>query len=331
VEVLKEQLKILPESESASTSYLNSTDFYRVQKTLRAAIEFQGIGLHTGEQGRIKLLPAPANHGIAFYRKDIEDTVRVKAHYSQIVDTKMATTLGDRKRPEANVRTVEHLLSALYGLGITNLAIEIWGPEVPILDGSSLQFLEKALSTGIQFQAYTNPVVRVLKPIRVYHLGGVCELLPRKNFRLTTSVDFEHPDIGVQTYALELTPNSFMQEIARARTFGFKQDLDKLKKIGLARGASIENVLAFDEKKILNPEGARFQDECVRHKLLDAIGDLALFGAWIEGELVSFRGGHSIHAELLKAISNNPGLWELKPAVALHTPLSNQVVSSLVN
>lgn len=297
--------------------YFTSTQGYRIQKSLRQIAQFEGVGLHTGVQVRLELRPAPAGHGIVFERRNLATPFRVPAHFKAVVATEMATTLGDPARPEARVQTVEHLMAALYALGITNVLCSIDGPEIPILDGSAQSFIDGILKAGIDFQPFSNPVLRVLKPIKVFRDGVICELLPRERLRLTTSVDFPHPSIGLQTFALEVTPGAFVEQISAARTFGFLKDVERLRKNRLALGASVENVLAFSEDGIVNREGARFPDECVRHKLLDAIGDLALMGCWIEGEMVSFRGGHSMHLALLQSLQNHPTHWEIDPAIPL--------------
>lgn len=297
--------------------YFASTQGYRVQKSLRRKALLEGVGLHTGVSAKLELVPAPANHGIVFERTDLEHPVRFLAHFDAVVATAMATTLGLRDWPEAKVATVEHLMAALYALGITNVLVRIDGPEVPILDGSANPFIESIMDAGIDFQPFSNPVLRVLKPVKVFRDGVICELLPRERLRLTTSVDFPHPSIGLQTFALEVTPGAFIEQVCAARTFGFLSDVERLRSNGLALGASVQNVLAFSDDGIINPEGARFPDECVRHKLLDAVGDLALMGCWIEGEMVSFRGGHSMHLALLEALRDNPTHWEIDPAVPL--------------
>lgn len=292
-------------------TFFKTTEGYRVQKTLGEAVIFEGIGLHSGVKAQLKLSPAPANQGIQFIRTDLASRVSIPAHFTSVVSTALATSLGNEIDSNARVSTVEHLMAALYALGITNVTAEINGPEIPILDGSASVFVREILKTGIELQPYTHKTLRILKPIKVYRDGTICELLPRNNLRLTTSVDFSHPSIGLQTFALDLTPDTFTNQVADARTFGFQSDLDKLRSKNLALGASIENVLAFSNSSILNPEGARYPDECVRHKLLDAIGDLALCGCWIQGELVSFRGGHSIHLMLLQALEKHPNHWQL--------------------
>lgn len=298
-------------------SYFSSPSGYRVQKTLKGRVSFEGIGVHSGVKSHVELIPAPPNHGIAFERVDLAQPSRVYAHYDAVVSTRMATSLGYADDPQVRIGTVEHLLAALYALGITNVLIRVAGPEIPGLDGSASPFIEPILDVGIDFQPFSNPVLKVLKPIKIYREGAICELLPRNRLRLTTSIDFAHPKVGSQTFALELTPKAFSDEISSARTFGFLRDQEFLRKNGLALGASLDNVLGFSDTEVLNSDGTRFPDECVRHKLLDAIGDLALSGCWIEGEMVSFRGGHSIHLALLKQLKENPAHWRVLPAEPL--------------
>jgi UDP-3-O-[3-hydroxymyristoyl] N-acetylglucosamine deacetylase len=302
--------------------YFSSTQSYRIQKSLRRVVRFEGIGLHTGLPVTLELHPAGTNHGIVFERTDLDRPVHLLAHFDAVVATSMATTLGLRDRPEAKVGTIEHLMAALYGLGITNVLARVDAPEIPILDGSANPFIEAILDAGIDFQPFSQPVLRVHKPVKVFRDGVICELLPRERLRLTTSVDFPHPSIGLQTFALEVTPGAFIEQVCAARTFGFLKDVERLRGNNLALGASVENVLAFSDDGVVNAEGARFPDECVRHKLLDAIGDLALMGCWIEGEMVSFRGGHSLHLSLLQALREHPTHWEIDPAVPLQPHLS---------
>ncbi|MFM8270066.1 MAG: UDP-3-O-acyl-N-acetylglucosamine deacetylase, partial [Pseudomonadota bacterium] len=272
--------------------FFSSTDGYRVQKTLRRPCLFQGHGIHSGARTQIQLIPCEPNTGIVFLKKEGQQSFKIPAHFEYVTSTSLATSLSLKDVPESRVATVEHLLAALFALGINNLLIEVQGPEIPILDGSALPFVEGILDAGIEFQEYSSKILRILKPIKVYEHGAICELLPRKQLRLTTSIDFNHPKIGAQTFAMDLTPRAFADQIGCARTFGFLSDLEKLKSRNLALGASLDNVLGFSDKDILNSDGMRFSDECVRHKWLDALGDLALCGSWVEGELVSFRGGH---------------------------------------
>ena len=292
----------------------SSAQGYRIQKTIKAPVDITGIGLHSGAAARLKILPAAPNHGLKFEKTCNGKSYSVPAHFTSVVSTTLATSLGIHGETDSKISTVEHLMSALYALGITNALIQLDGPEVPILDGSSAPFVTALIDTGITPQAFTAPTLKVVKPIKLYQQGAICELLPRESLRLTTSVDFPHPMIGSQIFALELTPKAFTEIISSARTFGFYSDLQKLQSHGLALGASLENAVGFTEDGVLNEKGLRFPDECVRHKLLDALGDLALCGSWIQGELVSFRGGHSIHLALLKSLESHKSHWELLPA-----------------
>ena len=297
---------------------LQRSDFYLVQKTLRHPLFFEGVSLHSGKVSRVELRPAPANSGVTFVRADLPGSAPIPAKVEYVINTNLATTVGHLDKPEVHVATVEHLMAAVYGAGLNNVTIFVHGDEVPILDGSAYPFVTAIQAAGFEFQPFTAPVLKVKKPIKYYAKGAICELLPRESLRLTTSVDFPHPLIGQQTYAADIVPQTFFDEVSKARTFGFLRDFEHLKRMNLAQGASLENVLAFDENEILNPEGARYLDECVRHKLLDALGDLALCGSYIQGEFVSFRGGHSIHWGLLQSLADHRGSWELE----LPEPLS---------
>jgi UDP-3-O-[3-hydroxymyristoyl] N-acetylglucosamine deacetylase len=304
--------------------FFSGTEGYRVQKTLRKPCVFKGHGIHSGLPSTIQLIPCEPNTGTIFLKNEGKQSFKIPAHFDYVTSTSLATSLGLKGMPESRVSTVEHLLAALFALGINNVLVEVQGPEIPILDGSALPFIEGILDAGIELQDYSSKILRILKPIKVYEHGAICELLPRKQLRLTTSIDFNHPQIGAQTFAMDVTPRSFADQIGCARTFGFLSDLDRLKSKNLALGASLDNVLGFSEEGILNPEGMRFSDECVRHKWLDALGDLALCGSWVEGELVSFRGGHAIHLALLKALNNHKTHWELSKPESL---TQNKVIS----
>lgn len=286
------------------------------QQTLEHACTFEGIGLHSGKKTWLRCEPAPANHGIVFCRGDLPGRPRIPATREAVVSTELATSLGSLVEPSARVSTVEHLMAALFALRVTNALVVVEGPEIPILDGSALPFAEAFLGVGLRPQDYSERRLRVQKSIKIFQHGAIAELLPRKNLRLTTTIDFPHPAIGLQTFAIDITPKTFLEAIAPARTFGFLKDVEALRAKKLAQGASLENVLAFSKDGIVNEEGARFADECVRHKMLDALGDLSLFGAWIEGEMVSFRGGHHIHAALLAEVDAKPDHWTLDTAKA---------------
>ncbi len=300
--------------------YFSSTLGYRVQKTLQKSLFFEGRALHSGRTTRVAIHPAPVNFGLVFERSDLLRPFRILARSSSVMATDMATTLGSRHCVEERIGTVEHLLAALFSMGITNALMEVKGPEIPILDGSAFPFVEKILEVGLKIQPYSTATLKILKPIRIFQQGAACELLPRDRLRITATIDFACASIGLQTFALDVTPRAFQFEIGKARTFGFLKDLEHLRASNLAQGASLENVLAFSDEGMLNPEGVRFADECVRHKVLDALGDLALCGCWIEGELVSYRGGHTIHLALLRSLETHRSHWEIIPADPLKGP-----------
>ena len=225
-------------------------------------------------------------------------------------------TLGTKLRNEhgTTLSTVEHLLAAVYGLGVDNLVIEVDGPEVPIMDGSSALYAELILRTGLKRQAAPARVLRVLEPIRVSDGTKSAALLPvtDNRFYLDAAIDFESEAIGRQRKSMVLTPESFSRELAFARTFGFYQDIQKLHSMGLGQGASLENAIAVDDDKILNPEGLRAEDEFIRHKMLDAVGDLALAGHRLIGRYVSEQPGHSINNLLVRELLNSPDKWEIE-------------------
>lgn len=300
---------------------------YRIQKTLQEPLSFRGVGLHSGAQSEIKLLPAPPHTGIVFKKLLNKKTLSIPALYPHVLSTCLATSLGIPNLEGSTISTVEHLLAALFGLGITNLEIWVTGPEIPILDGSAQPFVEGIYRAGISLQKHTTKTIRILKPIKIYEKGTICELLPRRNLRITTSIQFSHPLIGDQTFSMDVTPENFSQMTGPARTFGFLAEVERLRSVGLALGASLENVLGFSETTVLNQEGMRFSDECVRHKWLDALGDLSLCGSWVEGELVSFRGGHAIHRALLNSLEKYPDHWQLIPSEPLELFQSSEDTS----
>lgn len=269
------------------------------QRTLKEAISCEGIGLHSGAPVRLTLVPAPVNHGIVFVRTDLEHPLEIPALAPYVVDTALATTLG---RNGVRVATVEHLLAALAGLGIDNLRIEINGPEVPIMDGSAAPFAYLVHTAGIRVQSEPKSFIVIKKPVVVTDGDKEAALLPSTRFRIDCTVDFKHPLISDQAINFEFSDRNFSREIARARTFGFLRDVELLKKMGLARGGSLENAIVVDEFSILNPDGLRFPDEFVRHKLLDAMGDVSLFGRPVIGQLRVFKSGHALNHKLVTRV-----------------------------
>src|SRR5216684_9201358 len=282
------------------------------QTTLRRQTAVSGIGVHLGSPATLTMLPAEADTGILFIRcgadgqPDREIVVNVRA----VTATEFATVLGDAAGPLCS--TAEHVLAALSGLGVDNAVIEIDGPEVPIMDGSAEPFVAAIEQAGIVTLNATRRFIQVLKPVRVARDASFGELRPySQGFRVEIEIDFDNPLIGRQALSLDVTPESFRRDIARARTFGFMRDVAKLWSAGYALGASLENTLVVAENRVLNPEGLRFRDEFVRHKMLDAIGDLALAGAPLLGAYRTVHGGHKLNYAVLSALMSDTSAWAL--------------------
>jgi UDP-3-O-[3-hydroxymyristoyl] N-acetylglucosamine deacetylase len=263
------------------------------QRTLKQRSSVAGVGLHSGAPVRLTVAPAPADTGIVFVRAGVE----VPALAGNVVDTTLNTSLG---RDGVRIGTVEHLLAALAGCGIDNAYLEVDGPEVPILDGSSAPFVQLVHDAGIHEQRVVRRFLQVRKPISVSDGDKSAKLLPARALSVSYTIDFRHPLISEQTFSLDLDERAFAREIARARTFGFKRDVERLHEAGLARGGSLENAVVVDDFHILNPEGLRFPNEFVRHKILDAVGDLALFGMPVIGRFVAVKSGHAMNQALVR-------------------------------
>ncbi len=273
------------------------------QTTLRSATSLTGIGVHSGKPVRIVLQPADAHSGVTFLRTGLPGGIDrlIRASHVAISATELCTVIGEAS--SGSVATIEHLMSALAGLGVDNVLVEIDGPEVPILDGSAIAFVEAIEQAGIVTLSANRRFLKILKRVRAGFGKGYAELRPyERGFRLDVEINFDTPLIGRQRKAIDLTPAVFSREIARARTFGFMRDVEKLWKAGLALGASLDNTVAIGDDRIVNPEGTRYPDEFVRHKILDAIGDMALAGQTILGEFRSFCGGHKLNAMVLEAL-----------------------------
>lgn len=277
------------------------------QTTLAKRVEGVGIGLHKGEPIQIALEPLEANSGVLFYRRDVGLLVQALPH--NVVNTQMATVIGN-----ANyyISTIEHLLSAIYAYGIDNVRVVLDGAEVPVMDGSSASFCMMLDEAGIRTLDATKQVLIIKKEVEVHDGKKFAKVSPSLKPTYSFIIDFDHPSIGKQEYHFEFSKKSFIEEISRARTFGFLRDVQMLRSKGLALGGSLDNAVVMDDKKILNPEGLRFSNEFVRHKILDAIGDLSLLGAPFVGDYASYAGSHNLNHELTKEILKDPSNYEIR-------------------
>lgn len=286
------------------------------QTTLRHQVAVSGIGVHSGLPVTLTLYPADDDSGIVFQRITPDGSIEreIRADVRAVTATEFATVLGDAKGPLCS--TAEHLLAALRGLYVDNVVVEIDGPEVPIMDGSAAAFVDAIDQAGLTARALPRRYIEVVKPISVAKDGAYGELRPYQHgFRVEAEIEFDHPLIGRQALSLDIEPDTFRQEIARARTFGFMRDVAKLWSTGYALGASFENTLVVSEDRVLNPEGLRFADEFVRHKVLDAIGDLALAGQPLLAAYKTIRGGHKLNHAVLSALMADPKAWRVVEAV----------------
>jgi UDP-3-O-[3-hydroxymyristoyl] N-acetylglucosamine deacetylase len=292
------------------------------QTTLRDRVAICGVGVHSAVPAQVILHPAGVDAGVVFLRTGLPGGRErlLEAKRVNVAQTALCTMLGDASG--AGICTVEHLLAALSGLRIDNVLIEIDGPETPIMDGSAADFVAAIDSVGIAQQARPRRHLKIVKPVRVDHDGGSAEFLPaERGFRLDVEIDFESPAIGRQRRVFDLDPSTFRREIARARTFGFVCDVQKLWQAGYALGSSLENSVAIDGDSILNPEGLRYADEFVRHKALDAVGDLSLAGAPIIGLYRTYRPGHKLNALALEALFERRWAYEILEAPSQRVPI----------
>jgi UDP-3-O-[3-hydroxymyristoyl] N-acetylglucosamine deacetylase len=291
------------------------------QTTLKKSVSVSGQGVHSNSPVSITLNPASANTGILFRRTNLPGDVErtVEARWNRVATTELCTVLGDQAR--GSVSTVEHLMAALSGLGVDNVVIEIDGPEVPIMDGSAAAFVSAIDWAGVKTLTASRRYIKILKPVRVDHGRSFSELRPAAaGFHMDVAIDFPSPVIGAQSKALDLTPARFRREIARARTFGMVRDVERLWKMGFALGSSLENSVAVDETRVLNPEGLRSSDEFVSHKMLDAVGDLALAGAPIIGTYRAFCPGHKMNLLVLQALFADRSAFQYVEAPARSEP-----------
>jgi UDP-3-O-[3-hydroxymyristoyl] N-acetylglucosamine deacetylase len=284
------------------------------QRTIRELIRTVGVGLHSGTKVELTLRPAAPDTGIVFRRVDLVPPVDLPARALDIGDTRMASVL---QKDGARVSTIEHLMSACAGLGIDNLYVDVTAEEIPIMDGSAASFVYLMQQAGLQEQESPKKFIRVLRPVEVREGSGEDEkwakLETYNGFRLDFFIEFHHPavDGAGQTAKVDFEVDSYVREIARARTFGFMQDVETLRGMGLARGGSLENAIVMDEYRVLNPDGLRFENEFVRHKILDAIGDLYLIGHPLLASYVAHKSGHSLNNQLLRALLAQPDAYEI--------------------
>jgi|TARA_B100000767_G_scaffold248886_1_gene250110 UDP-3-O-[3-hydroxymyristoyl] N-acetylglucosamine deacetylase len=278
------------------------------QRTLSSKIKASGVGLHTGKKITLTLKPAPVNAGIAFVRTDLRSDP-IKASLENVYDTRLSTTLSNKT---AKISTVEHLLSALAGLGIDNALIELDGPEVPIMDGSARPFVFMIQSAGIQEQDDTKKFIKIKKKIEVRQDEKWAKIEPFDGFKVAFTIDFNHPAFSEssQSSEIDFSSVSYLSQVSRARTFGFAKDIELLRKNNLALGGSVNNAIVIDDYKVINEEGVRFQDEFVKHKILDAIGDLYLLGHGLIGSFSAYKSGHHLNNLLLRELVNNADAWE---------------------
>ena len=279
----------------------------RFETTLMCAVETRGVGLHSGVPVNLRITPAPASTGIVFRRTDL-DNFEIPASWRYVQKVSYATSL---MRQGVLISTTEHLLSTFYSMGIDNAYVEIDNLEVPILDGSSLPFIELLQKAGVRQTRRRRRYLRVLQPVHLEGNGKKISIYPSDSFALSCKVFFSHPLVRELALDMQVTPASYARELAPARTFGFEWELDQMRNMGLIRGASLDSAVCFTKDSILNPGGLRFDDEPCRHKALDLIGDLALIGKPLLGHIVAERAGHAMHVALVARLMSDPSLYEV--------------------
>ncbi|WP_299771760.1 UDP-3-O-acyl-N-acetylglucosamine deacetylase [uncultured Pseudoteredinibacter sp.] len=280
------------------------------QRTLKNAIRATGVGLHTGEKIFLTLLPAAIDTGIVFRRVDLDPVVDIEAKAENVGDTTLSTTLV---RDNVRVSTVEHLLSAMAGLGIDNAIVEVSAAEVPIMDGSAGPFVFLLQSAGVAEQEAAKKFIRIKRPVTVTEGDKTASFLPFDGFKVSFSIDFDHPVFKGHTLdaSVDFSSTSFVKEVSRARTFGFMHEIEYLRSKGLAKGGSVDNAIVVDEYRILNEDGLRYEDEFVKHKVLDAIGDLYLLGNSLIGEFKAHKSGHALNNKSLRQLMEQEDAWEV--------------------
>ncbi len=295
------------------------------QRTIAKPISCSGIGVHSGKTVNLAIKPAPANNGIKFVRVDLPNSPSIPALFKMVVDTSLATVIG---KDGVIVSTIEHLMASFAGLSIENAVVELDSYEMPIMDGSAAYFTSLIKKAGITTLSVPRHFFVIKEPILLEEQDRSVAVYPSPALKITCTIEYSHPLIQRQSYTIELSDSSFEQEICRARTFGFIQDIDYLKQYGLGRGASLESGIAIGEDRILNEEGLRYPDEFVRHKILDCIGDFSLLGMPILGHIVAHKSGHAFHQAFLQQFFSSKNAWETRP-VGLHEDDRRDVSKSL--
>ena len=292
------------------------------QRTLSNIVKASGVGMHSGEKVTLTLRPAAKNTGIIFRRLDLEPVQQIPALAENVTDTTLGTTIAKKN---ASVMTVEHILAAFAGLGIDNALIDLQGPEVPIMDGSSASFIFLIESAGIQEQNASKKFLRIKEKVRVEDGEKFAEFKPYNGYRISFEIDFDHPMVksNLTKLSVDFSTLTFLKEISRARTFGFLKEIETLRSNNLALGGSLDNAIVLDDYRILNQDGLRYQDELVRHKILDVVGDLYLMGHILVGEFNGYKSGHELNNKLIHKLYTNETAWEeIKESEIIDIPIS---------
>lgn len=278
------------------------TDLYienGAQRTLSEEIIVEGISLHSGEDAKIRLIPAAENTGIVFYRADLDKQIKITAEPDSVVNLVRNTTIGSKKIKEAKISTIEHLMAAIWGSGLDNLEIEVFGPEIPVIDGSAFPYYQELTKNGFQKQKAERSVYQVKETIFAREEESYIAILPYDGFKISYTLDYDHPVIGSSYFEFDAAKMDFAEEVAKARTFGFASEVEKLHEQGLALGGSLDNAVLIEATKTVNP--LRFENEFVRHKILDVVGDMFLNGR-IRGHIMAVKSGHRLHVNLAEKI-----------------------------
>jgi UDP-3-O-[3-hydroxymyristoyl] N-acetylglucosamine deacetylase len=283
------------------------------------------VGLHSGRKINMMIKPAGVDHGIVFCRKDLGEKSFIQAKPTNVCDTTLATTLGEG---DIKVSTVEHLLSAFFGIGVDNVLVKVNSFEIPIMDGSALQFVEALKNAGIKNQNKPKRLMVIKKPVSVQDEDGKAMIVPSPRFEITYRIDFNHPAIRMQSYHMVFSHEKFEKDISPARTFGFLNEVEYLQARGLALGGSLKNAIVLDNEKVINKEGLRFPDEFVRHKVLDSIGDLSLLGIPIIGHFFAYKSGHKLNNLLLRKLLMHEECWEIVDSLDKKEEVFNSIVES---